>query len=978
MAAESDEIVSVVGNASGGQQVNGNAGSSSVSKSNESPQDLTTKDTNSNGDMSLDKEKNSRSLQEVNRNVNGNKFRGNAPAYYNDVLDHHRSAILGDNDHHDDGLGPLPYKWEKAYTESGEAYFIDHNTGTSHWLDPRLSKFQKKSLEDCLDDELPYGWEKIDDPQYGTYFIDHVNRRTQYENPVLEAKRRIERSRMGGSKGPVFTRNPLELRGERITTTLLKSSRGLGFTIVGGDDNIDEFLQIKSIVPNGPAWLDGKLQTGDVLVYVNDICVLGFTHHDMVNVFQSILPGETVPLEVCRGYPLPFDPNDPNTEVVTTIAVDGINSDPEKARILMDLNMDGNYNFLDMSDPVSPGAIGGQSVKNPLARLQGDHDHFFTPKAENEPEIHHISIVKGGMGFGFTIADSAYGQKVKKILDRQCCKDLQEGDILLAINSIGVKQMSHNEVVQVLKDCPKSQEAILKVQRGFHPPGGGGSKSLLGLERKVPKKSEGIFRFGKDGNLYRSKTPTADLYSTQPKEILPTRPKTPLVDTRARAKTPSNDLNTDDNQAAGGAIEKVTEKEGIPADSKSNTSFADHDSINNDIPYIDPFPKMVMALTDRLADVNLSQNSHDKYHQDRLHSASKTFASSQSDLNNYDHINPDFYVNTTPVSNFGSVAPPPMVPLMAPIPTYHQDTCYCFECQDFNRQQMEYIQQQQRNLYNWQHVNGRTSRKVNDYLMDRRRAGFSPLETHPGANYQQTAMSSWKCGQPSPGEGGFFQAPIQDEYSLSEVTLERQTLGFGFRIVGGTEEGSQVTVGHIVPGGSADRDPRIATGDEILSIDGVNVVNASHHRVVQLMGEAALRGQVTMILRRKNLTKHKIYPYDVIVSRNENEGFGFVIISSTSQYYGSTIGKLIPGSPADRCGELKVGDRIVAVNRIDIAGMSHGDVVNLIKESGLHVRLTIGCPQVLLTNSQPLKPPGKNDAFYPDSRYPTLSGHPQL
>lgn len=66
---------------------------------------------------------------------------------------------------------------------------------------------------------------------------------------------------------------------------------------------------------------------------------------------------------------------------------------------------------------------------------------------------------------------------------------------------------------------------------------------------------------------------------------------------------------------------------------------------------------------------------------------------------------------------------------------------------------------------------------------------------------------------------------FQDEYTLSEVTLERQALGFGFRIVGGTEEGSQVTVGHIVPGGSADGDPRIATGDEILSIDGVNVVN---------------------------------------------------------------------------------------------------------------------------------------------------------
>jgi WW domain len=71
----------------------------------------------------------------------------------------------------DDDLGPLPANWEKAYTENGETYFIDHSTGQSHWLDPRLSKFQKKSLQDCEDDELPYGWEKIVDPEYGIYYI---------------------------------------------------------------------------------------------------------------------------------------------------------------------------------------------------------------------------------------------------------------------------------------------------------------------------------------------------------------------------------------------------------------------------------------------------------------------------------------------------------------------------------------------------------------------------------------------------------------------------------------------------------------------------------------------------------------------------------------------------------------------------------------------------------------------------------------
>jgi hypothetical protein len=63
------------------------------------------------------------------------------------------------------------------------------------------------------------------------------------------------------------------------------------------------------------------MSSGDVLVYVNNKCVLGYTHNDMVSVFQSIAPGEIVKIEVCRGYPLAYDPNDPNNEVVTTVAV---------------------------------------------------------------------------------------------------------------------------------------------------------------------------------------------------------------------------------------------------------------------------------------------------------------------------------------------------------------------------------------------------------------------------------------------------------------------------------------------------------------------------------------------------------------------------------------------------------------------------------------------------------------------------------
>uniref|UniRef100_A0A663LVD3 Membrane-associated guanylate kinase, WW and PDZ domain-containing protein 2 n=1 Tax=Athene cunicularia TaxID=194338 RepID=A0A663LVD3_ATHCN len=383
-----------------------------------------------------------------------------------------------------DDLGPLPDNWEMAYTEKGEVYFIDHNTKTTSWLDPRLAK-KAKPPEECKENELPYGWEKIDDPIYGTYYVDHINRRTQFENPVLEAKRKLQQHNMpnaelgtkpmqaqGFREKPLFTRDASQLKGTFLSTTLKKSNMGFGFTIIGGDEP-DEFLQVKSVIPDGPAAQDGKMETGDVIVYINEVCVLGHTHADVVKLFQSVPIGQSVNLVLCRGYPLPFDPEDPANSMVPPLAV------MERPPVVVN----GRHNYETYLEYISRTSQSVPDVTDrpphSLHSIPADSqlDSTFPPPAHDDnvsmassgatqAELMTLTIVKGAQGFGFTIADSPTGQRVKQILDIQGCPGLCEGDLIVEINQQNVQNLSHAEVVDILKECPVGSETSLIIHRG--------------------------------------------------------------------------------------------------------------------------------------------------------------------------------------------------------------------------------------------------------------------------------------------------------------------------------------------------------------------------------------------------------------------------------------------------------------------------------------------------------------------------------
>uniref|UniRef100_A0A3P9M625 Membrane-associated guanylate kinase, WW and PDZ domain-containing protein 3 n=1 Tax=Oryzias latipes TaxID=8090 RepID=A0A3P9M625_ORYLA len=385
----------------------------------------------------------------------------------------------------DDSLEPLPLNWEMAYTETGMVYFIDHNTKTTTWLDPRLAK-KAKPPEKCEDDELPYGWEKIEDPQYGVYYVDHINQKTQFENPVLEAKKRLNQelaamqqaaaaSSQGKGASPGFTADPSQLKGELYHTSLKKSSQGFGFTIIGGD-RTDEFLQVKNVLSDGPAAQDNKMASGDVIVEINRMCVLGRTHPEVVKMFQSVPINHYVDMVLCRGYPLPPDvdlnsddplpppPPPPGAqtqqglhggEVVTAVPL--INGQPllVKGDVLHGSSQDLHY--------VTTDASGRPVVATVPNGRQPDREVASTML---QPELVSVPLVKGPGGFGFAIADCPLGQKVKMILDAQWCRGLQKGDVIKEIDRQNVQTLSHAQVVDILKDFPVGSEVNVLVLRG--------------------------------------------------------------------------------------------------------------------------------------------------------------------------------------------------------------------------------------------------------------------------------------------------------------------------------------------------------------------------------------------------------------------------------------------------------------------------------------------------------------------------------
>ncbi|PBK77941.1 HECT-domain-containing protein [Armillaria solidipes] len=106
------------------------------------------------------------------------------------------AAMAAANNTTTPGSGQLPNGWEERFTLEGRPYYVDHNTRTTTWVDPRRQAIirvmgpngQGPALQPQAISQLgplPSGWEMRLTSTARVYFVDHNTKTTTWDDPRL-------------------------------------------------------------------------------------------------------------------------------------------------------------------------------------------------------------------------------------------------------------------------------------------------------------------------------------------------------------------------------------------------------------------------------------------------------------------------------------------------------------------------------------------------------------------------------------------------------------------------------------------------------------------------------------------------------------------------------------------------------------------------------------------------------------------------
>ncbi|XP_069374466.1 multiple PDZ domain protein isoform X8 [Paralichthys olivaceus] len=198
---------------------------------------------------------------------------------------------------------------------------------------------------------------------------------------------------------------------------------------------------------------------------------------------------------------------------------------------------------------------------------------------------------------------------------------------------------------------------------------------------------------------------------------------------------------------------------------------------------------------------------------------------------------------------------------------------------------------------------------------------------------------------------------------IETIELVNDGTGLGFGIVGGKTTG--VIVKTILPGGIADQDGRLRSGDHILRIGDTDLHGLGSEQVAQVLRQCGNRVKLVVtrgpveesasasavmpvvlptVNEQQGYEEEEAEAFDVNLTKN-TQGLGITIAGYVGdknlEPSGIFVKSITKDSAVDQDGRIHVGDQIIAVDRVNIQGYTNQQAVEVLKHTGQTVHLKL-------------------------------------